>query len=253
MKYFPFNGKPSPYVKNFFALAMVIGLLGWPMVASADPISFSDTHYYVSAYATNGGTPEQTLVQEGSQPPVEVHLDAYLYLTPGGDAIIPNNSKLYADARGVFDGQAVASAQSTYDFTASFPQIRISFDYEISAISNYGMTGSAYAGGQIFCSLYDTTWSRMIFQFSDGVDVEGNNNGSTAAGQITRLTSLIEGHDYELILGIPSVYMRESFASASAYAWLDNIDLEAVPLPGTLLLLGSGLLGLAGWRRFRKG
>jgi hypothetical protein len=25
------------------------------------------------------------------------------------------------------------------------------------------------------------------------------------------------------------------------------------PLPGTLLLLGSGLLGLAGWRRFRKG
>ena len=26
-----------------------------------------------------------------------------------------------------------------------------------------------------------------------------------------------------------------------------------VPLPSTVLLLGSGLLGLAGWRRFRKG
>ena len=58
MKYFLSNGKPSPYVKNFFALAMVIGLLGRPMGASADAISFSDTHYYVSAYATNGGTPE---------------------------------------------------------------------------------------------------------------------------------------------------------------------------------------------------
>jgi hypothetical protein len=28
---------------------------------------------------------------------------------------------------------------------------------------------------------------------------------------------------------------------------------DAVPLPPTVLLLGSGLLGLAGWRRFRKG
>jgi hypothetical protein len=28
--------------------------------------------------------------------------------------------------------------------------------------------------------------------------------------------------------------------------------LQPVPLPGTLLLLGSGLLGLVGWRRFRK-
>lgn len=30
-------------------------------------------------------------------------------------------------------------------------------------------------------------------------------------------------------------------------------DFVSVPLPGTLLLLGSGLLGMAGWRRFSKG
>ena len=36
---------------------------------------------------------------------------------------------------------------------------------------------------------------------------------------------------------------------------LDNVRVDAnpVPLPGTLLLLGSGLLGLAGWRRLRQG
>lgn len=39
--------------------------------------------------------------------------------------------------------------------------------------------------------------------------------------------------------------------------WYSNVPYgfaaSAVPLPSTLLLLGSGLLGLAGWRRLRKG
>ncbi len=39
-----------------------------------------------------------------------------------------------------------------------------------------------------------------------------------------------------------------------AFALVDNIDFEGqcVPLPPTAWLLGSSLLGLAGWRRFRK-
>jgi len=35
--------------------------------------------------------------------------------------------------------------------------------------------------------------------------------------------------------------------------WMIRADVSAVPLPPTVLLLGSSLLGLAGWRRFRKG
>jgi hypothetical protein len=34
---------------------------------------------------------------------------------------------------------------------------------------------------------------------------------------------------------------------------VDQVQLNPVPLPPSFLLLGSGLLGLAGWRRFRKG
>lgn len=33
----------------------------------------------------------------------------------------------------------------------------------------------------------------------------------------------------------------------------DNVTLDAVPVPPTVWLLGSGLLGLAGWRKLRKG
>ena len=35
-------------------------------------------------------------------------------------------------------------------------------------------------------------------------------------------------------------------------AWVVTANYTPVPLPPTVLLLGSGLLGLAGWRRFRK-
>jgi hypothetical protein len=33
---------------------------------------------------------------------------------------------------------------------------------------------------------------------------------------------------------------------------LDNVRVNAIPIPGAVWLLGSGLLGLAGWRRFKK-
>jgi hypothetical protein len=44
----------------------------------------------------------------------------------------------------------------------------------------------------------------------------------------------------------------EAFSVNGGYGIaIDNV--QVVPLPPSVLLLGSGLLGLAGWRRFRKG
>ena len=45
-----------------------------------------------------------------------------------------------------------------------------------------------------------------------------------------------------------------SFSGCENTAWyiLDDVSVDPVPLPGAILLLGSGLVGLTGWRRFRK-
>ena len=40
--------------------------------------------------------------------------------------------------------------------------------------------------------------------------------------------------------------------SYSAYVWLDDVSVTPAPEPGTMLLLGLGLVGLVGMRKFRK-
>jgi hypothetical protein len=45
----------------------------------------------------------------------------------------------------------------------------------------------------------------------------------------------------------------DNFLSTSNPGFEGVASPNSVPLPPTVLLLGSGLLGLAGWRRFRKG
>jgi hypothetical protein len=44
-----------------------------------------------------------------------------------------------------------------------------------------------------------------------------------------------------------------SFHDHTAFIGVGKLDFQTVPLPPTVFLLGSGLLGLAGWRRLRKG
>ena len=43
-----------------------------------------------------------------------------------------------------------------------------------------------------------------------------------------------------------------STGTSNNSVFFDNFSYNVVPLPPTALLLGSGLLGLVGWRRFRK-
>lgn len=82
----------------------------------------------------------------------------------------------------------------------------------------------AYGNAQLLTN--DNTWHSYTFSFSDSF-----------------LNSI----------GGSTVYLTFQQAAGSVgTAYFDNVSLTAVPIPAALWLLGSGLIGLAGVRRFRK-
>lgn len=251
MKPFPFNAKSTSYVKKLFALSTVIGILGWTVVASANPISYTDTHYYASARILHiDGVPEGS-VQEGSQPPVEVHL-SFPY-SGSANVVIPNNSNLYADVANnslLIDSESIP--RSTYRFTADFPQISISYDYHITVYAYAGFTGYGSASGEILSSLFDITDNMMVWYFNPKLTAYYNDGEKSTTEIISKLLDLVDGHAYELRLDIASVYARANLADANGHVSIDNIVVDAIPLPGAMLLLGSGLFCIVGWRTFRK-
>jgi hypothetical protein len=91
------------------------------------------------------------------------------------------------------------------------------------------------------------------------VSVSGNDLFATAYGSngnvldtfsATGLSALTYGTvTFSQSAGIAKI----SFQGDMGYIGVGKLDFQTVPLPPTVFLLGSGLLGLVGWRRFRKG
>ena len=85
---------------------------------------------------------------------------------------------------------------------------------------------------------------------------QGNNLVGTDVYTIG-LPNPVNGNIILLSIMDPSAPIQSAFLDFSGRGdvgtGIDNISFSTVPLPSSLLLMGFGLLGLAGWRRFRKG
>ena len=93
--------------------------------------------------------------------------------------------------------------------------------------------------------------TRARFTMTGGVDATHNVWGGTV------YASFLTGGSPQVVIGqytdwYGAAYALDSFDTADHGKWTYVPLNNPVPLPPSLLLLGSGLLGLAGWRRFRE-
>lgn len=96
-----------------------------------------------------------------------------------------------------------------------------------------------------YTSIYATPSATLYgFTLLNGQSIYSQNNIPLSVGIENTLSFNIMS-DNANSFGIPKWLSGEGFFQLT-------LPITPVPLPSTLLLLGSGLLGLVGWRRFRK-
>jgi len=140
---------------------------------------------------------------------------------------------------GWYTGTLVGDGSGTYDITA----------VTLNATPGGGPEGIAYVplGSPLFGSP-----SVLISQYSSGkvsaytVDANGDPIVSSQTDFITGLS----GAQGAFIDPLTGDFLFSTFGGDNHVIVVEGFN--AVPLPPTLLLLGSGLVGLVGWRRFRK-
>jgi hypothetical protein len=95
---------------------------------------------------------------------------------------------------------------------------------------------------------YDNTPGATIISYQWDFDFNGTFTEDATGVTVT--------HEY-LTWGVHTTGLRVTsslpFNPTSIATYDTAVSFVIVPLPPTVLLLGSGLLGLVGWRRFRKG
>ncbi len=230
------------FYQKILSAVLFVGVLGWAPSLTASPIPYSFTQYHAYAQAYSYVAPSGTDEDIKSSPPVKARADAHPY--SDADASAPDSSHFSAQASGD-KGSANSFLRATFQFTSTFPAIRIQYDFALSA----DVPGVGNSDASINSYLKDMTSALTIW--SDNPTVSAaypyGERKDDKSGSIDKVLSLILGHEYELFLsceghgsGSNRVYAEEE---------MNNIQVNAIPIPSTLALLSSGLIGLLGFRK----
>ena len=138
--------------------------------------------------------------------------------------------------------------------------------YDFALLASFGRNMQVDAGGII--TLNDEAYGSDSLYFDDTVTLATNANGDllTSGSYIplsfTLWTDTNEGYadwaDTVVLQDVKAYDNQGNLLDPTQYTLLseNNVYFDfantPVPLPGAVWLLGSGLLGLGGWRRFRK-
>jgi len=235
--------------------------VAFPLAAQADFVTYDDTKDYYDAYAYYWADTSNNNQSHDGTPPVEASIS---FPASSSDPLLAAYAKadryaLSANASAEDSGQSHSDAWaygiSTLIFKAnSTAPGEITFNYTISLSANDPNVDYAYAYVTLRCRLYQSSTLLYSYDISKDTYTDGDINITNGLFNSDAI-DLVKDTEYKLQISIwrcNADYYDGTGYSAYASATIDNISVNAVPLPSTLLLLGSGLLGLTGWSRWRK-
>jgi hypothetical protein len=255
--------------KKSLVLVVMMTLLAWTGTALATPLILDHYQAYTKAninpfgdeYFDDDYTETPTAYAEAITPNTPEYAEAFAYC--------PSSDSLYASALSNYQGSGGTSASASMiawkdqiTISADLPQLHIHFEYYLYVKVDDTGSGSTNAG-HAEASLHPTvvdyspgSYGLVVWDLPDSLTLD-NSTGTeiinTTSDTIDEVISLIPGHKYAISF---SPFEVKAWAydgqEAWAYGAITDIDLQLVPLPSTLLLASSGLLGLLALRRKRK-
>jgi hypothetical protein len=246
-------------MKRVLASMLILGVVGLPLAAQADFVTYNDTKDYYEANAYYNEDSIYKNEASSGTPPVEASI-SYPSATPLLTAYFKaDRYALSATASAKNSGENNSSAwaygTTTLFFTAnSTAPGMITSNYSISIAAADPTAENAYAYVMLRYRLYSGTNEIYSNDINKDTWRDGDINivdGFFNSGSI----DFVQDTEYKLQISIwrcNADYYEGTDYSAYASVNINNIRVNAVPLPSSLLFLGSGLLPLVGWRRFRK-
>jgi hypothetical protein len=202
----------------------------------ADRISGSTITTPSATYNTTGGDPDGYI--SGSVNNTATRLYGFQ------PAFTPSPYTTFGNLTGAY---LTTDFKSSGTVSTSTPEVRFYIGKYVGTTYNYFVTKDAYSWNPNS----DTSWTtHNVFMNASNFMSWPNQN----AGTITFANMLSQYNDIGLVFNADSLFANANLGFSStggATLRVDNFGSSPVPLPPSVLLLGTGILGLVGlgWRR----